>query len=224
MSLLWRFTKIPIITGAALTGLWIYYTHQIKSTTRISETPSTFQTKLRSSATQKLLLYPSSKSLFNGQHQSPTWGYYERMIDLNGHLDYAFKGSDAKQGKDDMNASDSLTAFIRSVFTSKAYTLERMMTSIEQDGSTFQPKVNSSYGHLKVTDLPSSHEAFLRYEHDEIDFILYFNVSVAENKLTMGFIELRGDVFEDLGSRVYVPVLLESAIRKLIRERVQLSI
>jgi hypothetical protein len=69
-----------------------------------------------------------------------------------------------------------------------------------------------------VTHIPSDHEVWFRYDHTDFDFLLYFNVEKGRRNVSLGFIERKGDILEDLGSRVYTPLMLEGAVRLLNQE------
>ncbi|KAI8835549.1 hypothetical protein BC829DRAFT_406304 [Chytridium lagenaria] len=164
-----------------------FYIRRVVGTSSLDETPKSFSSKVKE----------CTATASSAKRKPPTWGFYQR------NLDSRFLRT----------STDPLTIFVQSVFGSNAYWLERKLSSTIQDPQTFVLKKGETFGNLRLVDTPSEHEAIFRYEYPGFDFILYFGVF--QRSVGLGFIELNGDIVEDIGSRLYTRLLLEGGARNM---------
>ncbi|KAJ3412417.1 hypothetical protein HDV05_000775 [Chytridiales sp. JEL 0842] len=194
------------------------YTRRIYSASSLDETPQEFKTQYLEECRNSKLM----------NKVEPTWGYYSRKMDLPFSL--ITRSPDDQLNLLDHNQSETitnLTKFIAAVFRSPIYTLEKKLSGIPTDSepqilnslSQGQLRKGIAFGNLHLTG-HTTNSAWFTYKHPEFDFLLYFSVETLRNTVGIGFIERKGDRFEDLGSRVYTPLMLEGGLRVLQAEAV----
>ena len=192
--------------GLGLTGAHQVYTRDISE---LRDRSRLLQTTPRGFNAQVVRRESESRRL---GRPKPSWVYYCCQY----YIDPSSSASPS---------SSTLSLLVSSVFESAPYRLERWLSGIQTRDLVEEMKLKrlelgSSYGHLKLIERPSQNDAVFRYDHEDYDFILYFGVNEKDNLASMGFIELRGDYLEMLGSRVYVPILLKAGVSDLGRKYV----
>ncbi|KAJ3115750.1 ESCRT-II subunit protein snf8 [Phlyctochytrium bullatum] len=179
------------------------YVRKVIAIEHLEDTPPAFQRLVASASAGKSAGWTGdSASVAFGRKQAarPTWGYYQRSIDPT-----LLQSSSA----------DPITNFVRSVFASGPYRMERWMSGAAEDPKSVVVKEGEKFGNVVLTHVPAPNEAIFKYEHPGFNFLLYFGVF--QRSVAMGFIELQGDPLEDIGSRVYTRFLVEGGSRELAR-------
>ncbi|KAJ3084718.1 ESCRT-II subunit protein snf8 [Rhizoclosmatium hyalinum] len=189
MSHLQRFAVSTTVTTGLFAGAYLYYTSPVRAIKRIEDTPSAFQAALQDLKT----------SSFN---KNPTWGFYTR--------------SRLPSAEDLHNApitrkQEAFTEFTQRIFGSKWYKLEAVLSGAKEVAQDVQSKEGEKFGNMKCIERHAN-EAVWHYVHPAFNFSLFFGAY--DGDFAVGFIEVNGDMFEDLGSRFLLPMLLEDAARK----------
>ncbi|KAJ3209836.1 hypothetical protein HDU67_005878 [Dinochytrium kinnereticum] len=178
-------------TGLPVAATIWGFTHvrRVINVDSLADTPASFGGKV----SQLAALHASNRK------PPPTWGYYQRNLDRH----YLQK------------STNPLLQFVRGVFASSAYSLERNLSNTLKDPGAFEMRTEEQFGNLRLVEMPHENEVFFRYEHRGFDFLLYFGVF--QRSVSMGFIELSGDALEDLGSRIYTRFLVEGGARGMMK-------
>ncbi|KAI8844693.1 hypothetical protein BJ741DRAFT_216942 [Chytriomyces cf. hyalinus JEL632] len=173
------------IVGTAISGVgvasYVAYTNQVRSVERIEDTPDSFQRTFRDLASKR------------GLKPFPTWGFYTRNV------------ADAQQSR---MQSSGLLRFTRDVFGSNFYSLERILSETKEIAAHVDSEEGECFGYLRCVRRYGPNESLWKYEHADFDFALFFGTY--SDTHAIGFIEMKGDVYEDVGSRFLLPLLLES--------------
>lgn len=101
-----------------------------------------------------------------------------------------------------------MSEITKTVFTQRLYDLEYFVSQTSFDPN-FEFKVGSKIGNMVLEDLPGPNVAIFRYLFPGFNFRFYLETK--DQHLHFGFVDYTGSLFEELGSRIYVPCLLRGA-------------
>ncbi|KAJ3061775.1 hypothetical protein HDU98_002337, partial [Podochytrium sp. JEL0797] len=179
-------------TCGLATGAYFIYTRPVRTVTHLTETPPAFQAAVED------LRISTHLGLFNHQ---PTWGFYTRSR----------RGEPLGDAASVAEKQAALESFSRNVFSSVWYKLEVLLSGAKEVASAVESKEGEYFGNLKCIERHANESLWL-YDHPLFNFVMFFGSY--RDTLGIGFIEVNGDAFEDLGSRVLLPLLLEDGVRK----------
>ncbi|KAJ3116198.1 Vacuolar protein sorting-associated protein SNF8 [Physocladia obscura] len=221
----WRMSKIGVartvflgytVSFSVAAFGYFRYTQRVRSITRLEDTPAGFQASV-----QGFMVERSKQQRDWLSAAAVTWGCYM--------IEYGSSVSNSSRS----NTTVALNEFTRRMFGCTWYGLERWATEISEDANSICTRVGERYGRLRCDAInninnnnnnnrngqknhdDAPNEALWRYVDSSLDFALF--VGTYENCAVLGFVELKGDVLEDLGSRVLLPLLLTSAISVMRR-------
>ncbi|KAJ3031432.1 UNVERIFIED_CONTAM: hypothetical protein HDU68_004122 [Siphonaria sp. JEL0065] len=179
------------------TAAYFKYTAPVRTVIRLDETPASFQTAFKELKVSNL-------------KRTTTWGFYTRSYeDVTG----SYCNTDGAIVENAVEAKQALNILTRKVFSSKWYWLEVVLSGAKEDALKVEGRVGERFGNMLCVSR-SPNEALWRYDHPDFDFAMF--LGAYDSTQVIGFIELNGDEFEDGGSRVLLPLLLEDAARKTV--------
>ncbi|KAJ3212016.1 ESCRT-II subunit protein snf8 [Entophlyctis luteolus] len=177
------------VAGSALSCVavasYLKYTEGVRSVRALADTPRSFQTAFARFAKSASTVKPMA------------WGFYLQEVPI-----------DASDGGDSISSVES---FVQRTLGSRWYWLERAVTGITEDPAILKCVEGEWFGQLECVERISSNEVLWRYRDESLDYALFMGVyadAQARARAAIGFIELRGDSLEVLGSRVLVPLLV----------------
>ncbi|KAJ3337467.1 hypothetical protein HDU83_008757, partial [Entophlyctis luteolus] len=171
------------VAGSALSCVavasYLKYTEGVRSVRALADTPRSFQTAFARFAKSASTVKPMA------------WGFYLQEVPI-----------DASDGGDSISSVES---FVQRTLGSRWYWLERAVTGITEDPAILKCVEGEWFGQLECVERISSNEVLWRYRDESLDYALFMGVyadAQARARAAIGFIELRGDSLEVLGSRV----------------------
>ena len=182
----WQRTLFPTLLIASASGyLYIKYS-RIKS---VSPSP------IANRAFESLITFRRPSS----------WGLYQRIMD-----------KPLSDSSENTIPSDALAHACKSFFTSRPYKLELLLSGAnlaEIDQLDFHRLgKGDQIGNLTVKSITTS-ELILHYTYPGFDFDMY--ISAEHDRLECGFADYANDSIQELGARVFLPIVLESAANRL---------
>ena len=101
---------------------------------------------------------------------------------------------------------------VKALFAQPFYQLEILVSGTNFKPEEFQYKVGSNIGNMKLEAVYQD-ECVFRYLYEGFNYRLYLKKD--NGSLEMGYVEYTGSYLQDIGCRLYVPLLLEGLSRRL---------
>jgi hypothetical protein len=98
------------------------------------------------------------------------------------------------------------------LFSQPFYHLELAISDTKFDPESFHLREGEKIGHMVVESVKDNQCVF-RYLYENYNYRLFLQCDRQDIKL--GFVEYSGSKLEDIGCRIYVPLLLEGLVKRL---------
>ncbi|KAJ3336770.1 hypothetical protein HDU91_001658 [Kappamyces sp. JEL0680] len=129
-----------------------------------------------------------------------------------------FEGNSHGFYRRSMKQPASLSDVVTAVFQQPLYKLEFWLsqTTFPRDGVPRLEK-GAKIGNMTLESVTSQGQVVYRYIHPDYNFRFFLAQQPANghSDLEFGFVDYTGSELENLGSKVYIPMLLEGAARRL---------
>ena len=127
------------------------------------------------------------------------------------HFDQLILSNPAQLYQRDVKTAKNMQDLVKILFSQPFYQLELMISGKEFKENEFEYKVGTQIGHMKL-EATYDDECVFRYLFEGFNYRLYLKKD--DDCLKMGFVEYSGSWLEEIGCRLYVPLLLEGLAKR----------